>query len=369
MVESMYQSIQTILKTIRSRAVTIPLLRTQDWWMGKAIPYLAIATLSIVKYQPSVTTSSLLIQLAVFLVVVFCIASFGFLLNDYCDQSQDLLSGRSTPVAGVDRRLVIALMVLLLGTSLVLLFQLPGGLLASYIVIAEYLLFLLYSVKPVRLKERGFLGPLADSLYGHVFPSVTSWIVVASPTDYLEFNFLLPLLFLTFWQLPLGLRHILSHQLECYDSDSRAGEQSFVAVRGRESAGLIVFRYLVPIEAVGLSLFLLSALPYSWAALLGVCLLAIRRCMPQISLAPASKQHEITIFAKPKRSLAWKVLSKFFHGWFSMLTVVGIIIMDWSRWPLLLGYFLLSPLNAITQISLLLEDVFAKPKSHGSARL
>lgn len=322
--------------------------------MGKAIPYLAIASLSIVSYQPLLSMGLLAFQLAIFLAAVFCVASFGFLLNDYSDRSQDSLAGRPSPASRTDDRQLIALLLVLFSAPFFLLSFLPGGKLASGIVLIEYLLFVLYSVRPMRLKERGFAGPLADSLYGHVLPSVAAWIAVAGPQVYPRFDFLFPLILLIAWQFPLGLRHILSHQLENYVSDSDAGERSFVVVHGRESAGFLVFKLLVPLEAVGLSLFLLSTLPYSWMAGLGFLAITINNLWFARSRKVSSPSR---IYAQPRQSMAWKTLSKYFHEWFSILLILGIVSVDFSRWPLLLGYLILSPLASVTKLCYFLESI------------
>ena len=349
----MKHPIRKFLGVARSRVVGIPLFRTQDWWMGKAIPFLAIASLSIAKYQDYVGMRLVILHLTLFLTIIFCIASFGFLLNDYCDRSQDRLAGRPSPASSTDGRLLVALMGVLFIVPFLLLSYLPGGKLASVIILIEYVLFLSYSVRPIRFKERGFAGPLADSLYGHVLPSVTAWIVVVGAQAYDQLDFLLPLILLIVWQLPLGLRHILSHQLENYEADSDAGERSFVVVNGRESAGSLVFKILAPIEALGLSLFLLSTLPYSWMAGLGFLVIGTNYIWLCGCSAAPSPCH---IYAKPRQSMAWKVLSKYFHEWFSLLLILGIVIIDFSRWPLLLGYLILSPLASLTQLCFLLES-------------
>ncbi|MBE9257027.1 MULTISPECIES: UbiA family prenyltransferase [Aphanizomenonaceae] len=197
--------------------------RSNEWWASKGSPVLATAyaTASILNI-PLVSLWNSLIFLLISLTVV---AIYAHLLNDISDQDEDLIVGKSNGLAGRSKSFKgIAIILCLFPGLLVIgcLIKLP---LALAIYISNWLIFICYSIPPIRLKQRGFLGVLADATGAHLLPNLFAvvWIAHASEQK-------IPLLWIILvgiWSLATGLRGILWHQIKDIENDRLTGVNTF----------------------------------------------------------------------------------------------------------------------------------------------
>ena len=130
--------------------------RSNEWWASKGSPVLATAyaTASILNI-PLVSLWNSLIFLLISLTVV---AIYAHLLNDISDQDEDLIVGKSNGLAGRSKSFKgIAIILCLFPGLLVIgcLIKLP---LALAIYISNWLIFICYSIPPIRLKQRRLIG-------------------------------------------------------------------------------------------------------------------------------------------------------------------------------------------------------------------
>jgi len=226
------------------------MFRAKDWWASKAallmgLVYLYAAWLGI-PFLHAVWLS----LLSFCTVVGF--AATGYLCNDFFDRDKDALAGKYNFVAGKSP----ALIVLLLAGSLLLLFgpwlYLPFTKLSALLIGLQLLLFLLYSVRPVRLKERGVPGIVTDALYAHTLPALLSYYTFATamgkPVQ------VLPLLLLLLWQFTTGLRNILIHQYDDVAHDRVAMVSNLVANMPTVTL-FAVFKLLIGLEVLFSVLF------------------------------------------------------------------------------------------------------------------
>lgn len=226
------------------------MFRAKDWWASKAallmgLVYLYAAWLGI-PFLHAVWLS----LLSFCTVVGF--AATGYLCNDFFDRDKDALAGKYNFVAGKSP----ALIVLLLAGSLLLLFgpwlYLPFTKLSALLIGLQLLLFLLYSVRPVRLKERGVPGIVTDALYAHTLPALLSYYTFATamgkPVQ------VLPLTLLLLWQFTTGLRNILIHQYDDVAHDRVAMVSNLVANMPTVTL-FAVFKLLIGLEVLFSVLF------------------------------------------------------------------------------------------------------------------
>lgn len=186
--------------------------------------------------------------------IVSCVANYGYAINELFDQEEDRRGGRSnaTEVIGARRMRAIivfsAIAALLLATAL-------GGFSAVVLTGAVLALPLAYSVPPIRLKERGWLGILADALAAHVFPAVLA-ILVGCFQNVRAFDpaLLYPALA---WSLATGLRGIISHQLQSAEHDRNSELETIVHRYGHAKLRLVVVYLILPTEI--LSFFALAS--------------------------------------------------------------------------------------------------------------
>lgn len=231
-------------------------LKIHRWWDSQLQLMLVLVYYSLTLAKPIPSVGKVLLTLVLFLLASIGIAGFGHLLNDLMDLKQDERSGASNLVA---RRKPIQIA---LRFGFVLLASwlpwcwLPHSRSIWALLALEYGLFVAYSMPPIRLKERGILGPSADALYGYTVPQTVSLLVFARLG-----HVIVPLWFyalLGAWTFVMGLRHMLLHQLDDVANDEVTGTKTFVTLRGWRAAFTLMDRTLFPLEAGGFLLFLLA---------------------------------------------------------------------------------------------------------------
>jgi 4-hydroxybenzoate polyprenyltransferase len=195
-------------------------------------------------------THGVLVALVLVVLTVCAIGNYGYALNDLYDVEEDARSGRANAAvaAGSGR------MWLIITASA--LFAVIGAALAAFtagalVTVAELALPAAYSIPPLRIKERTWLGVASDGLAAHVYPAILALLAVAhwAPRP------LTPLLTcsVVVWSLAAGLRGILSHQLHTADRDARGGLATIVHASGAVRLERFVVAVLLPLEAAGVA--------------------------------------------------------------------------------------------------------------------
>lgn len=218
------------------------LVRPRAWWFNK-VPLSILLVLLLIDGEP--LTSSALAALVGVIAVVCCVANYGYALNELFDVDEDRRGGRANVATAVSRARMWSIIALSAAGALlmaVLLAGLAGGALTA----AELLLPLAYSIPPLRLKERGWLGVVADAAAAHVYPALLALLVV----QYLSIrSYALPfLLTVGIWSVAVGLRGILSHQLQSDEHDRAANLPTVVHRYGHATIESLVVFGLLPIE-------------------------------------------------------------------------------------------------------------------------
>lgn len=223
-------------------------LRVSNWWHYKAAPLMAFvyAKAYINQAQPE----ALVIPAIVFFLAVIGIASLGHFINDLADTEEDRLSGKHNYVAGLGRNQKI-----LSGILLILFCVLPWFYLRTDAVILsllglQLLLYIVYSVRPFRLKNRHLWGIVADTLYGHVLPALVVLAVFSyygSFKQLFSFNNLFAMV-LIIWLVCKGMRNIILHQIDDRKKDALAGINTFVVKSGGVFSLNLINRLILPLE-------------------------------------------------------------------------------------------------------------------------
>lgn len=224
------------------------LLRAHRWWDTQLPVMLAPVYLVLAQADPAPAVAATLGALVLFLVASVGIAGFGHLVNDLFDVDQDVESGAANLVAGRHPLRLAATFVLVLVLAWAPWAWLPTTPAIWALLGLEFALFITYSMPGVRLKERGFLGPIADALYSWTISTAVALLVFARLGDVT-----LPVrcsALLAAWAFVLGLRHILTHQIEDAGRDQAAGMTTFVTSHGWLPTFRILERVLLPAEAV-----------------------------------------------------------------------------------------------------------------------
>jgi 4-hydroxybenzoate polyprenyltransferase len=221
------------------------LARPWAWWLNK-VPLSVTLVLLLVDggvLGPSQTASLVLVML-----IVSAVGNHGYALNDLFDMDEDRRTGRPNFAQAVGRRRTAGVIAAsaLLALTLAWIAAGPWG---CALALAALSLSLAYSIPPVRIKERKWLGVLADALAAHVFPAALALMTVrhlhAAQPSPLAAGCILA------WSAAAGLRGILSHQLHTALRDLKGGLATVVHDIGRAPLERFVVFGLLPIEAGG----------------------------------------------------------------------------------------------------------------------
>jgi len=153
----------------------------------------------------------------------------SILINDLTDRRIDRRAGKKRWITALPSPAGMLIPILLLALGFQALIGAGGDLIVLGCYTATVALGILYSVKPVRFKERGVWGVVAYSLSAAILHALVPW------TLFRPAFWLLPLLF----SAVMGekLVQILFHQIVDFDSDSEGQVNSFAVISGRRRAG------------------------------------------------------------------------------------------------------------------------------------
>lgn len=185
------------------------------------------------------------------------IAGFGYLSNDFGDRKTDLLAGKENLLANMSFANILLLLLLFLTLALLPWFIFfPLNKLTGILLGAEFFLFLVYILPPFRLKERALLGVLTDSLYAHVNPVILAALTFEALAKNKIMGFELIFGSMALWQLFLGMRNILLHQIKDHENDLKSGIKTFSTQFGLEKANFWVGQVFAPLEVIAFLCFL-----------------------------------------------------------------------------------------------------------------
>jgi 4-hydroxybenzoate polyprenyltransferase len=214
-----------------------------DEWVRTAI-IMAVCALLLGKYDS---------RIGIFMVFFLFLMSFGFILNSYCDRKEDHALGRKIYLYRFSRTGTIVIISFLFLGSLASAVFLPHMVFA----LASLLLAVAYSMKPVRLKVRGFVGLIL-------------LVICMLPLPFLAYAY--PLhdrigFILLVYLFAISLVQELAHQIGGRQGDSKFGLRTWAVtnVRLARSALIIgiVAIFIIPVLTFDLfSIVLLELLSY-----------------------------------------------------------------------------------------------------------
>jgi 4-hydroxybenzoate polyprenyltransferase len=207
--------------------------RTDNWWDSKIPPVLALCYAAALVYD--VPVAALLRCLALIVFVGLCAGSYGHIVNDAFDIEADRKAGKPNQMARFApwQRFAFCALTLALGFAPAIFF--PYSRLSLALLVVEYLLPTTYSIPPLRLKERGALGILCDSMGAHAVPCLYAISVMANEAarPAARFAWIAPALAAAgfVWALCLGIKGIVIHEFQDRASDLQAGVSTFATRR------------------------------------------------------------------------------------------------------------------------------------------
>lgn len=164
--------------------------------------------------------------------------SLGYVLNNIADWKADEIKYVNQSRLG--RNWLIGLAVTFIVGSLILSFAL-GGSVAIGIAIGCLIFGAAYSLKPIRLKERGIVGVVSGAIGQRALPILP--LLPALNTSASTYVLLAAVLL-------VGIRAMVLHQVKDYANDLFTDTQTFVTAQGVDNAITIVQQLIIPAEIV-----------------------------------------------------------------------------------------------------------------------
>jgi hypothetical protein len=302
-------------------------LKASGWWNYKVPPMLAVAYFAIAAAAAPMHFNAIRWRIAIYLVAVVGIAGFGYVITDAFDIQEDRVLGKQNLWAPLTIGARIALISTLLAASWLPWLKLSPGAFGLGLIGLEFITFFLYAAPPVRLKERGLPGIVADAMYAHVLPALWTWIPFSRMTGARAatwFPFVLGA-----WALAVGMRHLLQHQAIQYESDKFADARTFAVRHGRAETVSLVVRRILPSEII-FFFAVLAAIGRTLPIVIVGFVLYLVWQIAKVRFLWIAKFNLLGVMEDADRSTVagTLVMTRFYEQWLSLLILIGLVLRD-----------------------------------------
>lgn len=232
--------------------------RHTEWWEHKITLFLFTGLLAIYYAAPTDLCWPLL-HLGIALLAIIICAIFVSVINDYTDMEDDLNAGKKNRLTHLSLRKIHLIIFLLLVTGGVFCWLFRNQPVTILFYSGSWIAYCTYSFPPIRLKRRGWTGPLADAAGAHLFPTLT---ILSSMSHALDKPLPTELyLVAVLWNSLFGIRGILWHQYTDLQNDLISGVKTLAT----QVPSSVISRLEIP-------LLLLEITALSWL----LCLLELQ---------------------------------------------------------------------------------------------
>jgi hypothetical protein len=205
------------------------MIRAYEWWEFKLVPVLTAFYATALMLD--VPASAIWREALMALVAIVPAAVYASVINDLTDLEDDLAAGKPNRLAGRSPLLGLTLIILSAGALAIISYRWRHNAVLLSLYVAVWLAFSLYSLPPVRLKKRGFLGILSCASGEHLFPTLVAVILAFRGAQRPDNS--IWLMIVGAWALANGVRAILWHQLTDMEADRAVGARTFAARHSR----------------------------------------------------------------------------------------------------------------------------------------
>jgi len=307
-------------------------IRSQDWWLYKIPPLLAIAYAEILVLDLPVLQSILTVSALLF--AIACVAAYGHIINDSFDVEVDRQVGKRNSMAQFLpwQRALFCLALAVLGFSLPILMHF--GTLAIALLGINYLLPTLYSAPPFRFKEKGVLGIISDAAGAHAIPTlfiVTTFAHLGAAPSLQVTGLAIAAIA---WSFFAGIRGILLHQLWDRHDDLKSGVKTLVTESDVETVRFWMSRVIFPIELLLLGSLILviahsSPLILVFTIVYFLLKITLFKLDPTATFDPAPIQKAYVIphdFYEVGLPLILAIALSLQNPWFAILLLLQVIL-------------------------------------------
>lgn len=198
------------------------------WWIPKIAPgvftYLLFAYLG-----SSGTTIQFKGNVLLLFSLLFILAIFGHFINDYSDYEADLKANKNNIFQKIQLKHATLLLTIIILSSFSIAYWINWK--VFILVGLQVLLNILYSIKPFRFKERGWLAVLITGFYERTIPylMIIFSVIIEWNVDLIIFS-VIYLLWAYLWEC----RNYINGQLKDYENDIKSSSRTFIIQKGKE---------------------------------------------------------------------------------------------------------------------------------------
>lgn len=214
-------------------------IRANQWWHFKVnifVTYILLAGLGITSHP----TNQQAFLWFCFLLALLPGATYVSLINDYSDYHHDRLANKISGIDLIGKQRSLIFIVVSLAFGLLFGALLPISIKARFFYAAAYIAFSMYSLPPIRLKNRGILGIVADASGAHLFPIL--FLFAAIQQHYFD---AITATLIGINVVCFGLRGILWHQFADKQNDLQAGVKTLVTSYNNSRLKQLAFLLLI----------------------------------------------------------------------------------------------------------------------------
>jgi 1,4-dihydroxy-2-naphthoate octaprenyltransferase len=303
----------------------LTMVRAPLWWTPKVLPVVAAAALAAITAE--VPGRGGVARVLAMVVSALGVAAFAHLVNDLSDREADRRAGKRNAAADASSATTFALLgatlALAVAPWLVVRIEAAPMLVLAALVATS----IAYSVPPLRLKQRGLVGVVADAAVAHVLPTLFAFVLMGTagrtgPTWWAA------TVAAVVWSFGFGVRSIVVHQILDAEGDRRA-EVATLAVRRGVHRAARTGRDAFALELIGLVGLAAVTVTVAWGAAVffaihfGLWLHHRRWEHPEIDSVPT-------------RPGQWLPLAEFYEVW-PAIAFTTVLTIDDLWWAWLLG--------------------------------
>ncbi|MEH1804962.1 MAG: tetratricopeptide repeat protein [Nostoc sp.] len=261
--EKQEETVKVIVKSPKTQGINrkklfllfFIIIRSDNWWLYKIPPLLAIAYAEILLMDLPVIQS--ILTVLALLLSISSLAAYGHIVNDIFDIEVDQRVGKNNSMAQFSSWQRLLLCILFAATGFVLPILMNFGTWAIILLGINYLLPTLYSAPPLRLKEKGIWGVVSDAAGAHAIPTLFFAATFLHLSTTLQPESIILTITATVWSFCAGIRGILLHQLWDRENDLKSGVKTLVTSLDIEKVRFWISYIIFPIEISLLSLLVL----------------------------------------------------------------------------------------------------------------
>lgn len=306
------------------------------------VPLLAVAYLTTLSLGEPLKAA--LPRVALLFAALIVGAIYVSVINDITDVKEDAIAGKRNNMANVNPWVKLTVVVLCLLFGAYVIFLLYPDIRSMIFGTLTYIVFTLYSVKPIRLKKRGIWGVLCDACGAHLFPSLLITVNLAFYFG-IRINLLLTGA-IVIWALMYGLRGILWHQFVDRENDLKSGTNTF-AIHVEPATFKGTEKIIFAIEVVALAIMLSPV--FNFYMFLGILLYILL-----VSARWYVLDYKLFLILSPKNQGYQLLMDDYYLVFLPLSLLLTNALTFYFGWFILLAHIVLFP----SKIAAVTKDVY-----------